>query len=153
MCAAQIRGTDSLQLGGALCVCVCVFPRLTSLDILTRLMRDQRRTIENFHADSAAAAALPRWDEAREARAEEIVANQTGSDKARNSDGILGRRKKKKKREKNPQPSPASYRTFVLHADPGPTAVLSPPASHPIRAVKSCLTCGPPVLSALARHL
>lgn len=67
MCAAQIRGTDSLQLGGVAVVGRCVrarrvHVRLTSLDILTRLMRDQWRTIESFHADLAAA---PRWDEAR----------------------------------------------------------------------------------------
>lgn len=133
MCAAQIRGTDSLQLGGgALCAGACVFPRLTSLDILTRLMRDQRRTIENFHADSAAAAAaaLPRWDEAREARAEEIVANQTGSDKARNSDGILGRRKKKKKeREKNPSLLQLLIEplSFTPTQDPRPYSPHPPP--------------------------
>lgn len=55
MCVVQIRGTDSLQLGvRAVCVrahlCVCV-SCLTQLDILTMLMRDQQRTIGEFHAD------------------------------------------------------------------------------------------------------
>lgn len=51
MCVVEIRGTDSLQLGvRAVNVCVCL-SCLTQLDILTMLMRDQRRTIGEFHAD------------------------------------------------------------------------------------------------------
>lgn len=59
VCVVQIRGTDSLQLGVRavclhVCVHVCVYvcvSCLTQLDILTMLMRDQQRTIGEFHAD------------------------------------------------------------------------------------------------------
>lgn len=57
VCVVQIRGTDSLQLGvravcARVCVCVCVCVScLTQLDISTMLMRDQQRTIGEFHAD------------------------------------------------------------------------------------------------------
>lgn len=49
VCVVQIRGTDSLQLG-VRAVCVRLLC-LTQLDILTMLMRDQQRTIGEFHAD------------------------------------------------------------------------------------------------------
>lgn len=49
MHVVEIRGTDSLQLG-VKTVRVCA-SCLTQLDILTMLMRDQQRTIGEFHAD------------------------------------------------------------------------------------------------------
>lgn len=55
MCVVQIRGTDSLQLGvRAVCVHVCECVRISclmQLDILTMLMRDQKRMIGEFYAD------------------------------------------------------------------------------------------------------